>query len=41
VAEEQELMAALRGSNLEMIRAQTDLIQFLRKQIDLMKNTCL
>lgn len=39
--EERHLTSALEDTNVRMIQAQNDLIQFLRKQIDLMKNTCL
>ena len=39
--EERLLTSALEDTNVRMIQAQDDLIKFLRKQIDLMKNTCL
>ena len=41
MTEERELLAALEESNLRMVAAQTDLITFLRRQIDMMKTTCL
>jgi len=41
VAEERELVAALRGTNMQMIEAQKGLIRFLRRQIDAMKKSCL
>jgi len=41
VAEERELVAALQGTNMQMIEAQKGLIRFLRRQIDVMKKSCL
>jgi len=41
VAEERELVAALQDTNMQMIEAQKGLIRFLRRQIDVMKKSCL